>query len=199
MNIRPYHLNILLRWEFFQLMSDIMNLTNKVEHEMPQTYTEKLEQLRAAFDIYGFEVAIQRRPTVEQLLEAEERRDYSVRKLYQIIGTYSNYRFDNNKEQAAQSLLRIFKRYGTGSKISRQSQDAQTSIISNLLKRLSREEPTQHLATLGLTEVVAALTIDNETFSNEQHIRMRQMAKYVTKVAKKARADVQSLFIEFAK
>ncbi len=197
MYVRPYHLNILLRWEIFQFLTDVLTFTDRVEHEMPKTYTNKLQELLTAYDIYDIEVAQERRPTIEQLLEAEERRDYAVRKLYQIIRAYSNYRFDANKEHAAKSLLLTFKRYGTGSKISRQNQDTQTSMISNLLQELARETATQHLATLGLSEVVTALTIDNETFSKEQHIRMKQLAIYVTGVAKSARADVQARFLEF--
>lgn len=197
MNIRPYHLNMLLRWEIFQLLADVLAYIDKIEEEMPQNYTAKLKELRTAFEIYDIELVQERKPTIDQLLKAEEGRNYAIRKLYQLIRTYSNYRFDTNKEQAAQSLLHIFKYYGTGSKISRFNQDAQTAMITNLLQDLAQDEARQHLALLDLTDVVAALTIDNETFKKEQQARKKHVSEYVYGVAKNARANAQAQFIEF--
>ena len=56
MYVRPYHLNILLRWEIFQFLTDVLTFTDRVEHEMPKTYTNKLQELLTAYDIYDIEV-----------------------------------------------------------------------------------------------------------------------------------------------
>ena len=111
---------------------------------MPPAFTTKLEELRTSFEIYDIELAQERRPSSEQLQQADESRDYTVRKLHQLIKDFSDYRFDTEKEQAAKSLLTIFKRYGTGSKIARLSQDSQTAVITNLLQELARDEVQQH-------------------------------------------------------
>ena len=180
MNIRLYHLELLSRWELFQLVTDLLTFTSNLEAEMPQTYTEKLEELQTAFNIYDIEIVQERKPSQQQILQAGAGRKYAIRKLYQLIHDYTNYRFDRNKEQAAKSLMRIFKNYGTGSEISRFNQDAQTAIITNLLQDLAEDDATQHLATLHLTDAVAALTNDNQTFENEQLTRKEYLSTYVT-------------------
>ncbi|MDD4728394.1 MAG: DUF6261 family protein [Dysgonamonadaceae bacterium] len=48
-----------------------------------------------------------------------------------------------------------------------------------------------------LTDAVAALTNDNQTFENEQLSRKEYLSTYVTGVLKNARADVQAQFIDF--
>ena len=197
MNIRSYNLDRLPRFEIFQLLYDVLAITDKIEEEMPQTYTAKLEELQEAFEIYDIEVARERRPSPADLLIAEEGREYSIRKTYQLIRDYSNYRFDPNKERATKSLLKTFKIFGTGSKISRLNQDIQTGVLINLLQELALDEAKQHIATLHLTDAIAALTAYNDTFDKEQLTRRQQNAKYVTEVAKNARADVQARFLEF--
>ncbi len=129
---------------------------------MLQTYAKKLEELGSAFDIYDKELAQDRMPTPHQLLKADEDRDYAIRKLYQLICCFSDYRYDAAKENAAKALKVIFKSYGTGSFISRQAQDVQTAMIGNLLQELARDTEKQYVATLNLTEVVLALDTNNQ-------------------------------------
>ena len=197
MNIRPYYLKMLSRWEIFQLLTDVLSLTDKISEDMPQTYTDKLGQLHTAFNIYDIEVMQESKPSPKQLLKAEEGRDYAIRKIYQLIRYYSNYRFNTNKEFAAKKLLRIFKSLGTGSKISRENQDTQTAMITNLLQELALEDAKQHIATLDLTDAVAALTMDNLIFDEEQNTRKKYLSNYVKGVVKDARADAEVAFLEF--
>ncbi len=197
MNIRSYNLERLSRFEIFQLLDNMLTITDVLEEEMPQSYTDKREELQAAFEIFDIEVAQERRPSPAELLKAQEGREYAIRKTYQLIRDYSNYRFDTNRERAAKSLLRIFKIFGTGSKISRFNQDKQTGVIVNLLQELALDEAMQHIETLHLTDAIVALTAYNNTFEKEQLSRRKQHAEFVVGVAKNARADAQARFLEF--
>ena len=196
MKIKIYALEILNRWEVFQLLNDVLTLTDKHLEGMPQSYTDKLTEFRTAFDIYDEELVQERRPTPHQLLKVEEERDYAIRKIYQLIRYYSDYRFDLEKEKAAKALMRIFKLYGTGSKISRFNQNTQSAMITNLLQDLSEELPNQHIATLNLSDAVLALETNNIIFVKEQRIRNNLEAVYVKGVVRSARTNVQNNFVE---
>lgn len=188
---------MLTKWELFQLVDDTLAIADKHQEGMPHAYTEKLEELRTAFDVFDEELVQERLPTPHQLLQADKERDYAIRKIYQLIGYYSDYRYDAAKEQAAKELKTIFKSYGTGSAISRLSQDMQTAVISNLLKELGRDKEQQYIATLGLTEAVMALTTNNKVFDKEQRSRNILKAKYVTGVVRDARTEVENHFMEY--
>ncbi len=198
MNIKLHTLKLMKQWELFQFTFDMIEFAHKQEEGMPQTYADKLDELNAAFDIYDKELAQDRMPTPHQLLKADEDRDYAIRKLYQLIRYYSDYRFDAAKEDAAKALKTIFKSYGTGSFISRQAQDVQTAMIGYLLKELARDKEQQYIATLNLTEVVLALDTNNQIFEREQMARRKMEARYVTGVVKDARAELQKQIVEFA-
>ena len=163
------------------------------------TYTDKLQELVIAFDIYDKELAQGRiaMPTSPQLIKAADHRDYAIRKLYQLARYYADYRYDATKETAGKALKTVFKSYGTGSFISRQAQDAQTAMITNLLQELDRDAAQQHLAILNLTEVVTALDQSNRIFEKEQQARRKKEAKYVTGLTKDARTALQKEIMEF--
>ena len=120
---------MMTRWELFQFSYNSIAFADKDADGKPQTYTDKLEELRTAFNIYDHEMAVERTPTTHQLLKADDDRDYAIRKLYQLIRYYSDYRYDVSKEKAGKALKRIFKSYGSGSFISRQAQEVQTAMI----------------------------------------------------------------------
>ena len=94
-------------------------------------------------------------------------------------------------------LLKLFKRYGTGSKISRFKHDTQYAVMNFLLEELAKDDAKQHLATLDLTSAFEALIIYNETFFAEKLIFRKLHAEYVNEVVKNARLDVQTRFLEF--
>lgn len=196
MNIRLYSFKLLTRWEFFQMLAEALKVFESNQAEMPQSYTDKVAELRTAFEIYDKELVQERTLTPQQLFRAEERRDYAVRKIYQLIRYYSDYRFSQEKERAAKALMRIFKSYGTGSKISRQGQDAKTAIITNLLQELSGDTAPQHIATLQLTDAVEALETNNLVFKREQQRRRKLQAEFVKGVARSARTEVQNQFMK---
>ncbi len=185
------------RWEVFQFMYDMLALVEARIDELPEALVNKVEEMRNAFDIFDEELVQVRRPSIEKLSEAEVKRDYAVRKIYQIIQTYSSYNFSEEKEIAAKGLLFVFEPYGTGRYISRQSQDSQTAILTILLQELARPQSIAHIATLHLTDAVAALTANNQFFIEEQHARKKAEARYVTEVARNARIKVQNEFYEF--
>lgn len=197
MKVKSYQLKSLRAWELVQMVSDALVFIENQSEGMPETYMSKMEELRMAFKICNDEVFRQRRISTSDVIEAEALRDYDIRKLYSIISDYTNYRYDKQKEGAAQSLLFIFRRYGTGYTISRMPQDTQWSLMDRLLEELTRESSQQHLATLHLTEVMEALVKNNNAFKKAQQIRLKKEAHYVTGVAKAARKDLTVQFLEF--
>ena len=197
MKVQPYLLDRLTRWEFFQFIYDVLALTNKLEGEMPLAFTAKTQELRTAFDIYDVELMEDRRPPSKLLMQADKDRDFTIRKMYQLIRAYSTYRFEPEKERAATSLLKTFKRYGTGSKIARYDQETQSAVITNLMKELSRDEAKQHFVTLDLTIAMTALRAYNDTFLKEQRTYFKLQGQYVNEVVKNARLDVRKHFLEF--
>lgn len=198
MNVKLYHLVRLSRWELFQLVFDALTFIDNHSQGMPLSFTNKVDELRSAFAIYDVEVALERKISTSEVFEAEQLRDYDVRKIYSLIYDYSDYRYDNKIEKAAQALLFIFEPYGTGSSISRMPQESQTAVLINLLQELEREAAQQHIATLRLTKAVQALSHSNNYFIQSQRIRHKQEARYVTGVVKAARRDLTNHFLEFA-
>lgn len=196
MNIKLYSLKSMTRWEVFQLLDDVLTVCDKHGEGMPQSFADKVESFRKAFEIYDEEIVQARKFATRDLQKADEERDYAIRKIYQLIRYYSDYRFDPEKEVAAKALKRIFKSYGTGSKIARQSQDTQTAMIINLLQVFSNDLPKQYIATLRLTDAVSALETSNQVFAKEQSSRYKFKSEYVKGVAKSARTDVQNEFME---
>ncbi len=197
MNVSTTTFHRFTRWELFQFMFEALSFIEERTNDMPETFKSKAKELRDVFDIYDIEVANHRRHSAKQLKEVEELRDYAIRKIYEVIRTYSNYTFAPEKEIAAKGLLFVFKRYGSGRNISRSDQDTQTAMLKNLLQELARPDAVQHLSTLHLTDAVAALTTHNEVFEREQRIRNKANAHYVTEVAKNARLNVQNEFVAF--
>ncbi|MDD2474749.1 MAG: DUF6261 family protein [Dysgonamonadaceae bacterium] len=198
MNVKLHHLERLSRWELFQLVFDALTFIDTHSQEMPQSFTNKAEELRTIFDIYDVEMALERKIPTSEVFEAEQLRDYDVRKIYNLIYDYSDYRYDKQIEKAAQALIAVFKPYGTGSSISRMPQEEQTAVLINLLQDLDREATQQHIATLRLTTAVEALSHSNNYFIQSQHIRHKQEARYVTGVVKAVRKDLTKHFLEFA-
>ena len=196
MNIKLYALKMMNRWEVFQIFTDSLAFIDKLTEEMPETFTKKVEQFRKAYDIYDEKIVEEYRPTPRELVEAEEGLEYAIRKIYQLIRYYSDYRFDLEKETAGKALLHIFKSYGTGSYISRQNQYTKTGMIMNLLQDLAKDIPKQHIATLQLTDAVVALGTNNEVFIREQHTLNKIKSKFVPGVARKARMNAQNEYME---
>ncbi len=197
MKVKAYQLKSLRGWELVQMVSDALVFIENQSEGMPEAYMSKMEELRTAFQICNDEVFLQRRISTSDVFEAEALRDYDIRKLHSIISDYSDYRYDKQKEEAAQALMFIFKRYGTGYTISRMPQDTQWSLMDRLLQELDRESSQQHLATLHLTEVMEALIKNNNSFKKAQQIRLKKEAHYVTGVVKAARKDLTKEFLEF--
>ena len=185
------------RWELFQFMYEALACIEENVDEMPDIFKDKAKELRTAFDIFDIEIVNDRTYSVKHLLEVEELRNYAIRKIYEVIRTYSDYTFSNEKEIAANSLHAVLKRYGTGRKISRMSQSEKSALLTNLLQDLAKPDMEQHLATLHLTKAVAELTVHNQTFEIEQRNRLSANAEYVTGVVKEARTDVQNAFLKF--
>lgn len=196
MNITQYILKRLNRWEFFQLTAAALSLMEEKSANMPDSFIEKLSQTHASFEIYDIEIVQERRPDINQLIEAEKECNYAIRTMYKVLHTYKNYKYSPEKQDASNYLLTIFKSYGSGREIARQPQDSKTAIIINLLQELSRNLPKQHIATLNLTDAVQALEMNNSVFLDELDARNKFRANFVPGVAKNARMDAQKDFLE---
>lgn len=196
MNIVTYKLERLTRWEFFQLTADALSLMERNAAEMPASFQEKLTKLRTAFDIYDIEIVQERQHDNKLLLDVEEECNYAILTLYKMARSYKNYKYSPQKEEASKELLKIFRYYGSGREISRQSQTTKAAILINLLQDLAKDLPKQHIATLNLTDAVVALQTNTQIFDRELHARSRFKAEFVPGVAKNARLDVQQEFME---
>ena len=197
MKVKSYQLERLSHLKFLHFMRDALVFIDNHSEGMPKSYTNECEELRTAFDICNKEVMLQRRISTSDVFEAEELRDYDIRKIYSIIYNYSDYRYDKQKEEAAKALMFIFRRYGTGYTISRMPQDTQGALMISLLQELEREAAQQHIATLHLTEVMSALKESQNYFEESQKRRRKKEAHYVTGVVKDARKDLTIQFLEF--
>ena len=196
MKIAAYTLDRINRWEVFQLMSDVLRYLEQNFDEMPESFRDKLSDMRTAFDIYDEELVQERRPSAKRLLEADDERMHAISTIYKVLRVYIHYKYSKEKQVAAKGLSKIFKLYGSAQEINRKGQDTKSAMITNLLQDLSEELTQQHIATLNLEDAVSSLEINNISFLKEQRARNNFQAVYVTGVVKNARRAVQKEFME---
>ena len=198
MNIKISNLNRLNRWESFQFMENALAHIESHEDETSALYTSKSVKLNTSFVAFDEALVLERKTSPEGLVEAEEERDYGVRKIYTILREYSDYRYDKNKETAANVLLDSFKPYGTGSIIAAMSQESETAVITNLLQDLIQKEGNlAHLELLDLTIAINSLKVKNLSFKESQNTRLGDQAQFVAGVVKTARNEAEKDFITF--
>lgn len=196
MKIAATALNNLTRWEVFQLMSDVLRYLEQNFEEMPESFKDKLSDMRTAFDIYDEELVQERRPSAKRLLEADNERMHAISTIYKVLRVYIHYKYSKEKQVAAKGLSKIFKLYGSAREINRKGQDTKSTMITNLLQDLAEELPNQHISTLNLEDAILALKTNNLFFLKEQRARNNFQAAYVTGVVKNARRAVQKEFME---
>ena len=192
-----YSLIQLNQWQLFQLMEDILLFANKHGEEMPSSYDEKLAKLQAAFDVYDEVIAQETRISAKRQNELDEQRSYALRKMYQVINTYEDFKFSPEKQTASRALLHTLKPYGSGRSIARANQPTRTAMTTNMLQDLARETTRPHRITLDLTILIADLSITNKEYVDEQNLRLKKEAQKPTGVVKSARAKLQKEFLEF--
>ena len=198
MKIIYSNLNRLERYELYTFMKSVIEYTERLLEDMPELFTNKFAELKTAFTAYDDVLAQERRLSPEGLIEAEEKRDHAVRKLYSLAKEYSNYPYDSEKELAADEILKVFKVYGTGSEIARKTQDIETGVIENLLQDLIKTQARQEaLETLHLMRVVDSLTSSNNEFSETQLTRRSENAEFLAGAVKESRTEVQDVFMSF--
>lgn len=197
MQIAPYTLNLLTKWQIFQLIADVLTFAERSADEMPETFREKLSELRTTFEIYDQEIALERRPSAKRLIEVDEERNYAIRTMYKVMHTYMHYKYAPEKEVASQALLNIMKSYGSGREITRLPQGTRSAMMTNLLQELTTDVAQQHIATLNLTDALKELKKNNEIFDRENQILKKLQARYITGVVQNARANLQNEFMEF--
>ena len=95
MKISNSNLNALNRWELFQFLDDVLIFAESHDEGMPELFTNKLAELRTTFDIFDDALVQERNTSPQGLIEAEEKRDHAVRKIYSIVKEYSNYPFQS--------------------------------------------------------------------------------------------------------
>ncbi|MGV8962419.1 MAG: DUF6261 family protein [Candidatus Saccharimonadaceae bacterium] len=197
MEIFLFPLTRLNQWQLFQMMEEVITFSQQHTDNMPLSFDEKLASLQAAFDVYDEVIAQETRISATHQLEIDEERNYALSKMYQVISTYADYKYAPEKELAARALQKTLKPYGSGRSIGRMNQQAKTAVTTNMLQDLAKEAALSHLTALRLSELILALTQTNKEFINEQNLRLSVQAKFVTGVAKSARAEVQKQFLEF--
>lgn len=197
MKISFTSLDKLTRWESFQFLYDVVDFIDSHSEGMSELFNSKFAELDAAFKIYDQALVQEGRTAPEELIKAEERRDFAIRKIYSLLREYSDFPFDQNKENAAKSVLEVFKPYGTGNSIAAMAQDSETAVLTNLIQDFEKEGPEDNLDLLGLISIKDELKNDNLTFVAYQQQRRKDNAEFVGGVVKTARTDAQNEFISF--
>lgn len=197
MKLTPTNLNKLTRWECFQFLYEVLDYAEFHDDETSELFTTKLAALRTSFDKYDEALVQEGKASADRLIEAEEKRDFALRKIYALIREYSDYYFETAKADAAKALLKVFKPYGTGYEIAAMAQDTESAIIVNLFQDFDKEENENHLVTLGIVAACNELRNQNSSFIEWQSKRRTENAEYVTGVVKDARIEVQNEFLSF--
>ena len=196
MRIKYQNLEKLTRWEVYQLLADAIAFAEAAKDGKGDLYLAVLIALQNKFKIFD-EALVQEKATSSVLPDAEERRDYGVRKLYALASEYADFRVDAAKETAAAVILAAFKPYGTGSEIARMAQDAETGVLTNLLQDFRKESVTAALQTLGLVPVAELIEANNQQFGTERLVQTEEKARFVAGAVKIARAEAQEAFRTF--
>lgn len=197
MNVKNSELNRFNRWELFQFLDDVLTATELQDEGMSELYNNKLADLRAAFETLDDALVQERNTSPEGLIDAEEKRDYAVRKIYSIAKEYSDYRFDKEKEDAGTALVEIFKPYGTGYAIAMMPQDAETAVLTNLMQDMMNKDGGESLEKLSLVNVYDELMSKNNLFKEKQFSRRKEESEFVAGVVKTARTNAQNEFMAF--
>lgn len=198
MKVSNTNLNRLTRWECFQFLADVINVAESHEEGKPELFTNKLAELSTAFNTFDEALVQEKKASSQGLLDADEARDYAVRKIYAIINEYADFRYDETKESAGKVLLELFEPYGSGYEIARMAQDTETAVLVNLIQDLKGEVATESISELGLVNALDNLTAANYSFERKQLDRRKDNAEFVAGVVKTARAEAQAEMIAFA-
>ena len=198
MKISNTSLNRLTRWESFQFIDDVLSYADAHTDGMPELYTNKLAELTTAFEIFDEALVQEAKTASKALIAAEESRDFAVGKIYSICREYADYRFDTDKEEAANVVLSLFKPYGTGYEIARMAQDTESAVITNLLQDLTGEAGGESISKLNLADALDYLESANLQFMRQQRDRRQDKSEFVPGVVKTARADAQAQMMGFA-
>lgn len=198
MKIKTSTLTRLTRLEVFQLIADALVFANALKEGMTELYVTALALLQTKFEAYDQALLQERASTPKGLIEAEEARDYGVRKLQGLLDEYADYRLDDAKAAAANALLAVMKPYGTGYEIARMSQDSETAAITNLLQDFDKEPNKAHLTTLGFQPLVNYINENNTVFAQAQQTRRDEQSKYIAGLVKTTREEVQNAFRTFS-
>ena len=198
MKIKYSNIDRLNRWELHNLLNDVLIYADSHTEGMPELYINKLAELDTAFKIYDDALAQEEKASIESLLAAEHMRDHAIRKLYSLIKEYADFPYEENKEDAANHLLRVFKPYGTGSSIAGMGQDAETSVLNNLFQDIDKNEETETcFTTLGLNRVLDELRSSNSNFAALQLMRDVSQAQFVVGIVKTTRISVLNEFVSY--
>ena len=199
MKITYSNIDRLTRWELHNLLTDVLIYADSHTDEMPELYTNKLAELDTAYKLYDDALVQEEKASTKSLLAAEDARDHAVRKIYNLIKEYSDFPYEQDKEDAAKHLLRVFKPYGTGSSIATMGQDSETSVLNNLFQDIEKSEETETcFVTLNLMYVLNELKHSNSIFAVLQRNRDVSQAEFVAGALKNARNDAQMEFLSYA-
>lgn len=198
MKISFSSLDQLNRWEVFRFLHDVVDFTDAHSEGMSELFNTKFESFRTAFHAFDSALVQEQRVAPKELVEAEEGRDMAIRKIYALIREYSQFPYEQEKEDAANVIMNVFKPYGTGSSISIMAQDEETSVLINLIQDFKKNPAASGaLTTLGLTPVFEALMIHNITFIETQQQRTKDDAHLILGIVKDTRTKAQEEFISF--
>lgn len=198
MKIKKSNLTRLTRWEVFQLIADALAFANAAKEGLAELYVTVLSLLQTKFEAFDQALIQERRATPEGLIEADEARDYGVRKLQGLLEEYADYRLDAAKAAAANALLAVMKPYGTGYEIARMPQDSETATLTNLLQDLDKDANKAHVTALGFDALVAYTHENNQVFAQAQQTRRDEQSKYIAGLVKTTREEVQNAFRTFS-
>lgn len=198
MKISFSSLDQLNRWEVFRFLHDVVDFTDAHSEGMSELFNTKFESFRTAFRAFDDALVQEQRVAPKELVEAEEGRDMAIRKLYSLTREYSQFPYEQEKEDAANVIMNVFKPYGTGNSIAVMAQDEETSVLINLIQDFKNNAVAgEGIDTLGLSRVFQQLEIHNATFIRMQQKRTKDDAHLILGIVKDTRTKAQEEFISF--
>ncbi len=194
MKLKIVSLSRLTRWQVFQLLTDVLQYLLLLPAEILELLKVHKEKLQTSLKALDELLAQERKVTPKALFEAEEGRDYGIRKLWNLVREYSDYEMDKTKETAAKKLLDVFNRYGRGYEIAEMPQDDESAALDNLLRDMLSEAYLPHVTSVGLLDLVNYTKGHNDVFVGNQQTRTTSESKRINGEARAARLQAETDF-----
>ena len=161
--IRTFTASLFQKWEFYQLMADLLLLITTKGSEGLKTFVKTLlEGTQASFTKY--DDALEAEKKAEAPAQYDEKRDWGIREFGAIVSVYTDHFLIPEKQNAALFFEKIFNKYGSGNAIAQTGRDKQSGILTNFLQDVQTEAATPHAAALNVQPLIAYIEDNNNAY-----------------------------------